>query len=325
VLAVFGLAAGRRAVTALCRRRSELVETFRVTFLASQRAQLPKSATELRRLGDALSGEAADYRLADPGSAGSPGLARRLDELSEFLPGRIERQVSSELSEVMRRWRDEVREPLGHVEIGEEALDRLAEQFVRQMSSPIGRVVGDSVSEAESRLAAGLRRVVEESVAGPSLDPFTGVMVVGTGRREGTGSAESPIGPGRTPGSVRVDDGVELNVFVTLRGDQHAANMGPERGGPEDDYIALQPVTIPGTPTGHPVEFELVVDSPTLRPTPYRRRITVAPNARSRESVSLGIPETGDHEAWLQLYQTGRLIEVVVLPIHAGTDRANSG
>jgi hypothetical protein len=191
--------------------------------------------------------------------------------------------------------------------------DDLAGRFAHALSGTLQGSLEKGIRDLETGLASALQRSLEESVTGPPLRAFTGFLVVSG---SGVGSAASAGGP---RGGVSIPTGDAVALELEMFGDQRAAGAVPERGSRDGSFVALQPIHIPGDQTGAAVRFEIVVDSPTLTATPHRFDLRVAPETGATRSIHLRAPDhEGRHEAWIQLFQLGRLIEVIVLPIEVG-------
>jgi hypothetical protein len=260
-------------------------------------------------------------------------------------------EVSLELHEAqgeMRRLRDEVRrltarlDPVSgdvrhsylsrdtytNVSLGQRELDQMAETVARRLQDPISerievrmtqrlRDIGQELQRQVSGEARrALRDSVEEAVLGPALANFTGYLSI------------QPITDGAfidaVGGTINARAGGLLNFTLTVARDDRAASLGSAQehdAGPDRPFFAFEPVIIEGGRDATTVEFDAVTDCSSLIPRPHRRSLSVT--REQQTTFGFRLPErVGQHEVWFQLYQGGRLLQVVAITIEVLVDPA---
>lgn len=323
-VAVVAILAGRRELAVSYERRLSVTGVRRFDLVQALRIKQPDTTLDLVRMAGLLSD--GEPRLGRPicdervkqgeHGAGIPAeqmvnLSHELrDELVERLPERLITQLSAEL----RRQIERLPRPPARVDIGAQALSALAQQIAERVTSPLSSALSGQMGQMERSLGDKMREVVESAVVGEPLSPFVGFLAI---------ELESSTGGGgrAANGRISVLAGSDLALVLSIRDDPRGRNAAPERGSQDGPFVAQQPIHIPGDGPPGTVDFELVVDSPSLTPVPQRVDVRVQPGNGAHQKISFEVPDVpGEHEAWIQLYQLGRLVEVVALPIEVRVD-----
>ena len=146
-------------------------------------------------------------------------------------------------------------------------------------------------------------------MTGPSLVNFTGFLAVHP-------LDESNLFPTEN-GKIVASPGTTLRLAISVLQEGRAGTAGPERAADGEPLFILEPVNIEGGISSAPVPFDVVIDSATLSPIPHKQSIQVLRDAQFTLALQVPADESNEHEAWLQLYQAGRLIQAVVLLVDA--------
>lgn len=179
---------------------------------------------------------------------------------------------------------------------------RLAAERLEHQRGELEESWGGYMRRTDRRLSGLpelIRQSVDEVLGGPQLVNFTGSLTV----------EHQDVAP---PDSI-VDLAVEIHGNPDADDSSHVRVIGVNR------RAVRQPVRIDGGMPLPAAEFELIVDSATMHPSPRRRTVEVAAfDGRARVEVSLSLPEEeGTHEAWLQLFQSGRLVQAIMVVVEA--------
>lgn len=190
-------------------------------------------------------------------------------------------------------------------------------ELVRRLREEVSRELADHRSVVDGLLVELVKRAVQEAVAGPEVADFTGYLAVELLRGavlEGSTVVASPA--------------ASFTLGVSVPADPTAADTVPERGiALEHGLIALEPIHLRGGEVRPEVSFDVLVDGPELRPAPRRASLDVPrPMGERTARVALRAPEEeGRHETWLQLYQQGQLVQMVMLSVEVRTGAGADG
>lgn len=316
VVVIVAVLTARRRLGDAYERRAMLIELYRFDLLRAMRLESPRTSSDLVKLGGLLMDGVTDERVAlvseQPAGASAiipnfsnPQLDALLDELSEALPERIVERVSA----VLQSYRDDLLRT-SRVEIGSEVLGSLAELLGQRLIAPISSSLAKEMNVMQREILSRLRDTIQESVAGEPLVRFDGFMAIDL--LDSDRLAKSSIGNG----GISVSAGRTLRLRILVFSDERARDRLPQRESRDALLVALQPVQIDSNRTSSVVDFEVIIDSPTLTAVPHRLQLRVPEGDVAQDVVSFDLQDrSGAHEAWIQLYQLGRLVEVIALPI----------
>lgn len=288
-LVVIGWAvwAGRRQLVRAYEMRAATADIYRFELAERMRVALPASQSEFAQLGPVFTGGQTEWELVPAQNGNLTTHVHHGDVNAEAADtSRLEEQLADtrqgltiELHRVTERLKD--------------AQDRLSELTDRQLSA-----IPDLVA-----------RSVGAAVSAPPMVNFTGYLAI-------EDQNDESLVDGNT---IMTTPAAQVGVVVSVLADARARDSAPERGTEDDRFLALQPLHIDGGRTEPEVEFELVVDSATVRPSPRRHQVRVArPTGQSQVPVSLLVPDQdGRHEVWLQLFQSGQLVQMVMIIVEA--------
>lgn len=322
VVGSIALLAGRRRVEEVYRQRARSIAVFRMHLVRALHLPEPTTRAELVAMGGILSGDTAADELAVPPEAGRA----RTDAVNTAqLVSELSATVADELRAGMRtlQHRQEALLPqVASAVTAAPAVDRIAEKLADATSRMLGERLTAAITTLRSQTDESITRAVAAVLAGPPLIAFTGYIAI---ELEGT-----QPGVHRGPdGVIHAPPGASIRLAVTVVADENARDVAPDRGATGGhDFVALETVTIDGLKSGALVEFDVLLDSATMTPAPHRRTIELLREKGERsDPVQLELPDSaGVHEAWLQLYQSGRLIQAVAVAVDTrAADRAQRG
>ncbi|MGW0179102.1 hypothetical protein [Nocardia sp. NPDC003345] len=167
------------------------------------------------------------------------------------------------------------------------------------------------VAELKAHLDTVVERAVANALRGPELVAFTGFFGVElpTARRRTTEFTEGKI---VAPSGTSIEIAVALSTRPTA-----ASRLGRRSNFPNEQTVVFEKVEIPGPSAARTPSFEVLIDSGTVTAIP--RRLTVDNTDRrnpTRHAVELRLPGLEDsHDIWFQLFQGGRLVQVVSLAV----------
>lgn len=312
LLAVF---TGRRLVADAYTSRVNVSAVYRIELARTLGLRLPHTQAGLVAMGQQLSAGLLDERpapveLHDPSSPERAVASQEVHVLRKEFDV-VAAELRSALERMERKQADFLRgAPVPDFGAGE--LDRLAEQVAEHTAGPISSQVTRAFSELQSTMGKSMARLVDAAMAGPELVNFTGYLVIelaedgdGDTTVKSTGSGIIATPPG---GSV------ELNISVVA--DQFARDAAPDRQA-DSAFVALETVHIEDGRTETVVDFDLIIDSATMTPSPHRLPVQVTRLlGEQQKQTTLQTPDgEGVHEAWVQLFQAGRLVQAVVVAI----------
>jgi hypothetical protein len=222
--------------------------------------------------------------------------------------------------ELLRQQRDQLRGWLSTDALGPEELATLAEQIAAHAVGPVSTDLNRQMNELQSqftqRLHATMQEVVSESVLGPPLANFTGYLTIELDR-----SSEQDPHVRSDDGLISAGPGHQLKLIMSVVREERAAAVAPLDAGPDGSFLVLEPVVIEGGREAAVTEFDAVADCGTLTPLPRRKSMRVIDDAQA--SFGFKLPDhDGRHELWFQLYQAGRLLQVIAIAVEVRSDRA---
>jgi hypothetical protein len=228
--------------------------------------------------------------------------------------------IFDDIGELLRQQRDQLRGWLSTDALGPEELATLAEQIAAHAVGPVSTDLNRQMNELQSqftqRLHATMQEVVSESVLGPPLANFTGYLTIELDR-----SSEQDPHVRSDDGLISAGPGHQLKLIMSVVREERAAAVAPLDAGPDGSFLVLEPVVIEGGREAAVTEFDAVADCGTLTPLPRRKSMRVIDDAQA--SFGFKLPDhDGRHELWFQLYQAGRLLQVIAIAVEVRSDRA---
>ncbi len=149
-------------------------------------------------------------------------------------------------------------------------------------------------------------------MSGPQPELFTGFFVVSL-----DSSAEVTLHEGK----IYAGDTAEVGLHLALIADRRAEQANSKRGlTSTDPYVALEPLHLTEGRREPIVEFEVIIEGPNVVTQPRRSRFRLSSFDGAQDvevTLRLLSPETFS-EAWVQLFQKGRLLHVVVIRVGGG-------
>jgi hypothetical protein len=326
----------RPRVTAAYLRRADAVRIYRFDLAKAMHLPLPANTAGLISLARVLGQGQSSYDQlivsTEISLADAPAALPDLSSLGQSVAALVWERAAQEIGDLLRE--HQVR--LGRV-LGEQyeqlrnilPVGNLDSQDLAQLAHDIARRASDPVSEELKRHFTGLqeafndqlndsvRASIEQAVLGPPLVSFTGYLMIGLASPGLEDPALQTAG-----GVIAAPPGHKVSLIMSVVRDPRAQAVASViESGPNLPFFILEPVVIEGGRTSQVAEFNAVVDSASLTPLPHRRNISVANEAQT--SFAFQLPsEEGQHEAWFQLYQAGRLIQVVAVRIDTKTSPA---
>ncbi|WP_331741649.1 hypothetical protein [Streptomyces sp. NBC_01006] len=322
-IALAALLRARRRVTDAYLRRAEAVELYRFDLAKAMHLPQPSNNAQLIALGGVLSGEepAYDFPIAWSHSA-QPADPTHTSEYRRGLAVDVSRRVAEDIRALLRHQYEELRLSLPAVELDPRQLRRLAEEIAEFTSDPISADLKQHMADLHGQLNKELHHVIQasikESVLGPPLANFTGYLMIELGASEGDDASARTV-----DGTIVARAGCRLNLNMSVVRDDRARNVASAvESDPNQPFFAFEPINIDGGRDDVAiVEFDAMVDSVTLTPLPQRYNLRVLKGAQ--KSFGFRLPQQESrHEVWFQLYQSGRLIQVVAVTIVASIDPA---
>ncbi|UGT61883.1 hypothetical protein [Nocardia asteroides] len=306
LLGSLALFAGRAGLEEEYRRRAAAIALFRTDLIHALRLPEPTTRAELLVLGGVLDGDMPFDRLATPnGKTGAEPAAGNTAQFSALID-----ELRTEMRVLSERQRTQIAE-LVTATAPPPDLGRIAAQLAEATAARVHERLQDAVTALRVQADESVTRVVRAVLAGPPLIEFSGYFAIEL--------AEAGAGAERAGDRViTASPGVSIRLSASVVADEAAADVAPDRGAATaHDFVALEIVTIAGTTAESEVEFEVLLDSATMTPVP-RRRVLRLPrrDGERRGEIELELPASeGVHEAWLQLYQAGRLIQAVTVVV----------
>ncbi|MCE6996224.1 hypothetical protein LZG04_15670 [Saccharothrix sp. S26] len=302
--------------------RADATDMYRLDLVRALRLPAPRTHDGLIAMGDRLmgapvpDGPVESWELMD--DQGRPPRGFRPEEMEEITE-RLGELVASE----SRRALDHLylrlaadRDLAPKIELAEHDAQRLVQDVTDRTASMLDARLSREFRELRVQLGEELTKVMENALAGPELVNFAGYLVVELGAGGGVASTGTGVVVAR-PGS-------SLELTVSVVADDASWDAAPDRLTTSDAFLALETVQVEGGRTEPEVAFEAIVDSATMNPHPHRVPMRVAqPQGERQETITLRLPDNEDrHEVWLQLFQSGRLVQAVAITVDT---RAESG
>lgn len=311
----------RRRVHLAYQRRADVIELYRFDLVRAMRLPQPRSQAEFVAITQVLvhgvRNQGLQYAVADPSSANSEAIelsGRRLDELRTQLAREIPEQVIAEVTSALENEREAMLRRISPVVLEPRDLELLTSTMVERTLSSISAVVSESLASLSRQVRDEVQASIANVISGPALINFAGYLVLESRPATGNGTLEIRNGQITTTAGSRL----ELSMIIIC--DERAKTSGQERGADdEESFLALQPINIEsGVDSGTSVEFDAIIDSPTLTVYPHRSKMIVSSGQSAQVSLVTVLPkDAGRHELWFQLYQSGHLIEVVAVAVEA--------
>jgi hypothetical protein len=332
VIALFAVLLARPTVVEAYLRRGDAVRTYRFDLAKAMHLPLPATEAGFIALARTLTSglRRFDQRLAS--YTAEPGVAQPdLSGLGQNIAASVSQQAVREVSNLLARQQSELSRLLGEQHqqlslllptgrLSRADLTRLAEDIAQRASDPVSAELirhfaglqGDFNAQMREAIKAG----IEETVLGPPLTNFTGYLMIGLDTPDDGAPPQSADGVITAPPGQRV-----RLVMSVVRDVRASAVASVIESGPDRPFFIVQPVVIEGGRTDRVAEFNAIVDSASLTPLPQRKNMRVGDKVETTFAFRLPAEE-GQHEAWFQLYQAGRLIQVVAVRIDAKSSPA---
>jgi hypothetical protein len=326
VIALLAVLLAQSRVVHAYLRRGNVVRTYRFDLAKAMHLPLPATEAGLialaRTLGSGL--RRFDQRLASQasGSTAQPDLSG----LSQDIATSVSRQAMEEISNLLTAQLSELSRLLGEQfeqltqilptgRLVPADLTRFAQDIVQRASDPVREELSSHFMRLQqifdAQMHDAIRVGIEEAVLGPPLTNFTGYLMIGLDSSENGAPLKTASGVITAPPGHRII--LDMSVVRDVRASTVASVI---ESGPDRPYFIVQPVVIEGGRTDRVAEFNAIVDSASLTPLPHRKNMRVGDRAET--SFAFRLPaEESQHEVWFQLYQAGRLIQVVAVRIDA--------
>jgi hypothetical protein len=148
-------------------------------------------------------------------------------------------------------------------------------------------------------VAEQIEQSIAEAVHGPPLSNFVCYFAV------------EALHSGRTTAETIISSpGQNLSLVASVVRDGGARQREPGR----PEFLASESVIIENGSDDPTASFDVVADSPALRVSPSRAGLVVTDSDQA--DFQLQMPESpGTHEIWFQLFQGGRVVQVLTVAI----------
>lgn len=334
-VAAVALVQARRSLVEVYEAKADAVDVYRYDLAERMRLSVPESPSDadMRRLAAQLSGERAsdpyaERRGAEPGAAdrawrdqlAAADRARR-DQLAAAVAGMVSADIQAM---VLRSIRDErlsqtARNPVGapltesQPTLTESQLKLLAQEIARSTAGPVGARLESHLSDLQRELHQDMRSVIRtsltEAVTGPALTNFVGYFAIELEDSD----AQDVRAEG---GTIRAAAGQRLRLLASVVRDEHMRDFpSVVASRPGGNFFVVEPIRVEGGRDAGTASFDVMADSSTLTPLPQRKNLRV--EHKQQTAFGFQVPEQGNHEIWMQLYQAGHLVQVVALKIEA--------
>lgn len=329
VVALAAVWLARRMVVGAYVRRGDAVRIYRFDLARAMHLPLPANEAGLlalartlggglRRLDQRLTSYAAESSVVQPDLSGlGDKIAASVSQRTAQEIGELLTRQQAELSRLLGERYEQLRRLLPAGRLEPDDLARLARDIAQRASDPVSaeliRHFAGLQQDFNEQMHGALRTAIEETVLGPPLTNFTGYLMIGLDSLDDEPSLRTADGVITAPPGHRVN--LVMSVVRDLRASVVASVI---ESGPDRPFFIVQPVIIEGGRTSQVADFNAVVDSASLTPLPQRKNMVVRDKAESSFAFQLPTQE-GQHEAWFQLYQAGRLIQVVAVRIDTTT------
>ncbi len=344
LIALAAVVAGRRRVVAAYEHRADAADVYRFDLAEALRLPLPDNHADFLGQSAALLGvgeydrplaRTGAVRTAAPGPPENAGSVGMSGADREALVSEVSAEVVRGVRAALRDEHEAPARRVGPGQLGATDLARLAEEVARRTSAAVGQRLGRELSDLHRNAARELQQVlragIEEAVTGPPLANFTGYFALQLDAGQevvGGGAAGGGASGGLAQGATIVaSPGQRLGLVLFVVRDPRGRDAGSaQQIAPERQFFVLEPVHIEGGRDVSEAEFDALVDSPTLAPSPHRRTLRTEREAQTVFRIPLP-EEEGLHEVWFQLYQAGRLVQVIAVSIavRAAASEARSG
>ncbi|AVZ71058.1 hypothetical protein SLUN_01115 [Streptomyces lunaelactis] len=324
LIALAALALGRRRIVEAYEHRVSAVEVYRFDLAEAVRLPPPGSNAELITLSDVLEGHGGyDRPLVWSGAAETAAAVEVSAVSRESLVSEVSERVLREVCEVLRDEHEALAQRLTPGRLGKKDLGRLAQEVAQHTSKSVGERLGRQVADLQEssvqELRQALREGIEESVIGPPLANFTGYFALqldtGHGHAADGAADTRPTGGAAYGTAVVASPGQRFGLVLFVVRDPRARGAAStQQTAPDRQFFALEPVHVEGGRDVPTVDFEAMVDSPTLTPSPQRQTLRTQKEAQTVFRFQMP-DEEGRHEVWFQLYQSGRLLQVIAVSI----------
>ncbi len=316
-VAALALAQARRSLVEVYEAKADAVDVYRYDLAKRMHLSVPEnpSSMDMRRLAAELSDERAPDPYAERWNA-EPGAADRArrEELAAAVSGMVSADIRAMVRQVIRdeRLSPAVRTPVG-APLTESQLTLLAQEIARSTAGPVGARLESHLSDLQQKLHQDLRLVIRtsltEAVTGPELTNFVGYFAIELEDSD----AQDVRAEG---GTIRAPAGRRLRLLVSVARDEHMRDFpSVVASRPGSNFFVVEPVRVEGGRDAGTASFDVMADSSTLTPLPHRKNLHV--ERKQQTTFGVQVPEEGNHEIWLQLYQAGHLVQVVALKIEA--------
>lgn len=295
----FALVAGRSRLELAYAQRAVAIGVYRVELLRALHMEVPATQAELVAMGDLLEGVSSTGLLLAALDVGRGAAAGGTNTTSNApTPNATDQLTSTFIAEVKSELRELARAP----------------------ATRLDTQVAEALATLQTRMDASIAEAVRAAMAGPSLVEFTGYVVV---ELEG----EDKNVRRNAAGVICAPPGTAVGLSVSVLADQAARNSAPDRGAAgSHSFVALETITIEGRKTEAFAHFDILLDSATMTPSPRRQTLRVLRlNGEQSGVVELELPDIeAVHEAWLQLYQSGRLVQAIAIAVDTRASEQSS-
>ncbi|MFC8045243.1 hypothetical protein [Nocardia sp. NPDC057353] len=308
VAGLLAVVTGRGRVTEGYRQRARSITVFRMHLIRALHLPEPTTHAELIAMGGVLAGDAEFGELASPPETvvEAPNSAQLAAEVSSAVVAglRIEMRTLEQQQEAILR-------DVASSVTGRSAVDRMAAQLADTTADLLDERLSATVTALRSQTDESITKAVGAVLAGPPLIAFTGYFAVEL-------DDPRPTVHRGADGVIHASPGISIGLVVTVLADAAARDVAPDRGTTgEHDFVALETVSVDGLKSDALVQFDVLLDSAAMTPIPRRHTLQLHRVEGERSgTIQLELPDReGVHEAWLQLYQGGRLIQAVAIAV----------
>ncbi|MGQ5649923.1 hypothetical protein ACUJ8H_07640 [Streptomyces sp. EKR5.2] len=315
-VAALALAQARRALIEVYETKAEAVEVYRYDLARRLRRDVPDhpSRTDMIMLAGELSGDIPPEPYEEVWRA--EHRAQGSEELAASVADRVRTDIRSVVLQAIRdeRLTQAMPTPVA-APLTDSQLAQLATEIARSSEGPISARLADLQRKFHQDMQSVIRTSLTEAVTGPALTNFVGYFAIELHDSD----AQDVRAEG---GTIRASTGQHLNLHVVVARDeqmQEFPTLIARRAG--ENFFVAEPVLVEGGRDADVVSFDVLADSSTITSLTHRKSLRV--RHREQTVFSLTVPEEGNHEIWIQLYQAGHLVQVVALKVEA--TRATDG
>ncbi|MDX2692407.1 hypothetical protein Sipo8835_43790 [Streptomyces ipomoeae] len=309
-VAALALAQARRALVEVYETKAEAVEMYRYDLAKRLRLDVPDhpSGRDMIMLAGGLSGDPHPEPYEERWRA--ERRAHEREELAAFVADRVRTDIRAAVRQAIREERlPQAQSTPVAVPLTDGQLTELAREIARTSEGPISARLADLQRKFHQDMQSVIRTSLTEAVTGPALTNFVGYFAIELEDSD----AQDVRAEG---GTIRAPAGQRLNLRVVVARDEQMRELptliARRAGG---NFFVAEPVLVEGGRDADVVSFDVLADSATFTSLTHRKSLRV----RHREQTVFGltVPEEGNHEIWLQLYQAGHLVQVVALKVEA--------